>query len=173
MNLLNFVIQILNTQGKTLQRLAAFFGEEELLQMLETAGETLNPVILPFNLGDLLDSPLDGSAASQGTNTYAQLEGAVHEMKLPAVLEFHLWAYPFYRAIIESPFDLGSPIRNFNNTGGNRLVIEALKQAEEWVKNLPIHPEVSAQAERAAMIPWLRFRSEILKKFGKRPFISL
>src|SRR5690348_2631519 len=41
MKLLEFVIQVLKTQGQTLQRLAAFFGEEELLQMLEMAGETM------------------------------------------------------------------------------------------------------------------------------------
>ena len=49
------------------------------------------------------------------------------------------------------------------------LVDEAVEQAEAWVKNLPIAPEFALQAQRAAHVPWLRFRTQVLKRIGKRP----
>ncbi|MGZ3688923.1 MAG: hypothetical protein ACXVBW_11515, partial [Bdellovibrionota bacterium] len=111
----------------------------------------------------------DASQSTGYTSAYAQLESAVHEFKLPAVLEFHLWAYPHYRAFIESPLDLNSRILGPGNDAGLALVDEAVAQAEAWVKKLPLPPEASAHASRAAHVPWLRFRTTVLKRIGKRP----
>jgi hypothetical protein len=170
MKLIDFLIHLLATQAKTLQRLAAFFGEEELLQMLESAGDEESEDALPI----LIDPKwFDQPKTTDSPSAYAQLEGSVREFKLPAVLEFHLWAYPFYRSIIESSLNLKSVIRGDDGSAGEKLVNEAIAQATIWIKKLPIHPEVSIQAERAALVPWLRFRSEVLKKIGKRPFASL
>jgi hypothetical protein len=68
---------------------------------------------------------------------------------------------------------LNSKIRNEGNNAGEELVELAVSQAQTWVKLLPLRPEVSRRAERAAAIPWLRFRSEVLKKIGVRPIASL
>lgn len=169
MKLVQFLIHLLTTQAETLQRLAAFFGEEELLQMLEAAGES---ELLDETSPPLISNWFIPPKGTDSTSVYSQLEYCVRDTQLPAVLQFHLWAYPFYRSFIESALDLKSTIKD---TDGNpeSLVNEAVSQAQIWIKCLPIHPELSTQAERIALVPWLRFRSEVLKKIGKRPIVSV
>lgn len=171
MRFVDFLIALLEAHAQTLQRLAALFGEERLLEMLESAGEdetgkgaTQRPEPAALTHPEWIQSVEDGSGSA-----YAELEGAIHEMNLPAVLEFHLWAYPLYRAYIESSFDLGSKIQGAGSSAGTSMVNEAVAYAEEWIKCLPMPPGISQQAERAAQIPWLRFRAEVLKRIGKRP----
>ncbi|HLE01393.1 MAG TPA: hypothetical protein VJB59_14110, partial [Bdellovibrionota bacterium] len=84
-------------------------------------------------------------------------------------LEFHLWAYPHYRAFVESPIDLNSRIPGPGTDTASVLVEEAVAQAKRCVKQLPIPPELWLQTERAAEIPWLRFRTTVLKRVGRRP----
>lgn len=167
MKFVEFLVYVLQTQGETLQRLAAFFGEEELFELLEAAGDHPDPQLSSFSLNPSWFEP------SEKTSNYAALDNVVRELKLPAVLEFHLWAYPFYRILIEAPIELKAQIRHSSENVVDLMVNEALSQATTWVKKLPIRPELSAQAERIALIPWLRFRSEVLKKAGKRPIISV
>lgn len=178
MKFIDFITEILETQAKTLQRLAAFFGEEEFLEILEASGEMpsgeMTNRVLDFKLDpNWFEKPPASVTSTSYAQAYAQLEGTVHELGLPAVLEFHLWAYPFYRILIESSIDFKSPFRIAENKGVETLINEALAYAKLWVRNLPLHPELSAAAESAALLPWIRFHSEILKKIGKRPFISL
>lgn len=170
MRLVDFLIHLLDAHAQTLQRLAALFGEEVLLEMLETAGESPSTEGEETPALPRLESPwLDPPSFDASYSPYAELEAAVHDMKLPAVFEFHLWAYPPYRAYIESPLDLNSKIRGPGGDVGTVLVDEAVAQAEAWIKKLPIPPEHGLQAERAAHIPWLRFRAEVLKRIGRRP----
>ena len=182
--LIDFLIHVLEAQANTLQRLAAFFGEDEFLQILESveepdSRETKNHAakeeaklndIFQLNVPNVLKRTSTADIAS----CYARLEGAVREMKLPAFLEFHLWAYPFYRLMIESSYDLQSPLsRDRDRIMTDQLVNASVAHAQAWVKTLPIHPELSLQTERTALIPWLRFRTEFLKKMGRSPFVSL
>ena len=171
MTLSSFLIEILKTQAITLQHLAAFFGEEVLFELLELSAEKhdeepdLNP---EFEL-DLNWFYLPTPPFSQG---YAEIEGAVLELKLPEVLEFHLWAYPFYRKFVESPLDLKM---NINKDCGaiEALVEEAVYESQLWTKRLSLPSPISQHVERIVQTPWIRFRSEVLKKSGKRPFQSL
>ena len=166
MRLVDFLIYLLEAQAQTLHRLAALFGEEMLLHMLEESGDRIAEQVAPsrFRL-DWFEPPLSTGYSSP----YAELEGAVHDFKLPAVLEFHLWAYPFYRAFIESGLELDARIPGPGGDAGLLLVDEVVEQAEAWVKLLPIAQEFSLQAQRAAHMPWLRFRTQALKRIGKRP----
>ena len=104
----------------------------------------------------------------------AEIQSAVNALNLPEVLEFYVWAYPHYRAFMESGIDLSYRIPRITATGGPSesgvsLVEEAVAQAKDWFRKLPIHPSQAAAAERAAEIPWLRFRTEVLKRVGRRP----
>jgi hypothetical protein len=172
--LVEFLIALLEAHGETLKRLAALFGEENLMELLEMAGDEDQPrkepvqSLPPLKLVDpaFFDAPSPFSATD---STYAELEGAVRELNLPAVLEFHLWAYPHYRAFIESPIDLNSRIPGPGGDAGIALVDEAVAQAEAWVKSLPMSSLVRDQASRAAHVPWLKFRAHVLKRIGKRP----
>lgn len=174
MRLVDFLISVLEAHAETLKRLAALFGEENLIQLLELAGdedenETRKDRIKPSSKTadpSLFEAP---SPFTSSSSTYAELEGAVQEMNLPAVLQFHLWAYPHYRAFIESPIDLNSRVPGPGGHTGMALVDEAVAQAEVWVKNLPMSDFIRDQASRAAHVPWLRFRTQVLKRIGKRP----
>jgi hypothetical protein len=128
--------------------------------MLESSGEEL--AIPSLNRSLIAVEPASGNAGAR----YQELEGAIHEFQLPAILEFHLWAYPYYRAFIESEMDLSSKLLPSSSA---YLIEEAMTQAKEWIKKLPIPPAVSVQSEAAAGLPWIRFRTQVLKKLGIRP----
>jgi hypothetical protein len=171
MTVLEFLILILKTHAESLQRLAAFYGEDPLLDLLEKAGEIEenNEQRGPTSLFILkkqwfLPAPL----ALIKTSPYTELEGTVHEMNLPEFLEFHLWAYPYYRTLIESPVDIKMKI-NPAEAGSEMLVKEAVFQAKRWLGQLPIQPYHLQQVETLALVPWFRFQNEALRRIGKRP----
>ncbi|MCM2321702.1 MAG: hypothetical protein NDJ90_00390 [Oligoflexia bacterium] len=169
MRIVDFLCQLLEAHAETLRRLAALLGEEALLELLENAGDTEQAV--PERGDAFIERTASRLLAPQrsGGSAYQQLEGAVHEFGLPAVLEFHLWAYPHYRAFIESPIDLESRIPGPGGDTGTALVEEAVAQAQAWVRHLPLPSQLGLQAERAAHVPWLRFRTNVLKRIGRRP----
>ncbi len=171
MRLVEFLILLLEAHAQTLQRLAAVFGEDELIEILENAAEGAN-YTAPSSQKILQFHPdwMEQARAGEDTSlAYTELEGAVREMGLAPMLEFHLWAYPHYRAFIEGPINLNSRIRGGGSNAGVALVEEALSQANAWIRALPLPPAASAQAERAAEVAWLRFRANALRKIGRRP----
>jgi hypothetical protein len=176
MRLVDFLVLLLRAHAETLKRLGAFFGEETLVAMLEDAGESFDDRRLaglePAKFATTSVASviwIDTPTPRSNTNAYGELEGTVRELDLPEVLEFHLWAYPHYRAFIESAIDLNSRLAPGGTEPGTALIEEACASAEAWVKALPIPPSVAAAAYKAAQIPWLRFRTEALKKMGRRP----
>jgi hypothetical protein len=172
--LVDFLMQLLQTHGKALQRLAAFFGEEVLLHLLEDAGERLENEPVAFRVdSSWFEAPARVPSKSLGRSPYSELEGAVQELNLPSVLEFYLWTYPFYRKLIEGPHHLRSQLRGPSHPGAALLTEGALEYAKLWIKQVVVSPEFAAQAERSALTPWLRFRAEFLKKMGTRPIVSL
>ncbi len=162
MRLVDFLILLLEAHGETLKRLAAFFGEERFFDMLENSDAGARPVLSANTLAFT-----SSGIANSSRSPYLELEGAVRESGLPEILEFHLWAYPYYRAFIESGVDLAAPLKDGNS--GTALIEEAVTAAKEWIRLVPIPPVLSAQAETAASVPWIRFRSSAFKKMGLRP----
>lgn len=170
MRLVDFLVQLLEAHAQTLQRLAALLGEDALLELLEQVGEREAPAAQTTSAPQLrLVNALDPPAHDSPGNPYLELESAVNEVALPAMLQFHVWTYPHYRAFIESPIDLNARIRGTGSEVGAQLVTEAVEQARAWVRTLPLPPQIGLQAESAAEIPWLRFRTNVLKRIGKRP----
>jgi hypothetical protein len=176
MRLVDFLVLLLQAHAETLKRLGAFFGEENLVHLLEDAGESFDdrklaglepPKFAVTSVASItwIDTPTPHSMAS----AYAELEGTVHELALPEVLEFHLWAYPHYRAFIESAIDLNARLAPGGGESGTALIDETIAAADAWVRSLAIPPAVSAAAFKAAQVPWIRFRTEALKKMGRRP----
>ncbi len=176
MRLVDLLVLLLSAQADTLKRLAAFFGEENLIHLLEDAGESFDdrrvaglevPKFAKTSVASItwIDTPVPHSNA----NAYGELEGTVHELGLPEVLEFHLWAYPHYRAFIESSIDLNARLAPGGGESGTALIEEACAAADAWVRSLAIPPAVADAAYKAALVPWLRFRTEALKKMGRRP----
>jgi hypothetical protein len=174
--LVDFLIAILQAHGQTLSRLAALLGEESLVDLLETAGELAQTSENSTKSQDFAKKhecfePISADALSGYSNPYAELSGAVQELDLSEPLQFHLWTYPPYRQWIESSLSLDQKIckPTENREAGSWLVECAVQEAQAWMRGLPLPPDLSARAERAAEIPWLRFRSEVLKKIGRRP----
>jgi hypothetical protein len=169
--LVDFLILLLETHAESLKRLAALFGEEGFFEILENSdpqvktpmdATRLHEKVLPF-------APLGSSPVSGTHSPYLELEGAVQELHLPEFLEFHLWAYPHYRAFIETTLDISAPLNRYFPNAINAVVDESVKQAQHWVQSLNIPPELSKQAEAAAGVPWIRFRAAVLKEMGIRP----
>jgi hypothetical protein len=166
MRLVDFLILLLGAHAETLKRLAALVQEENLIELLEMAGEQERAPI-PIAV-ELFEKPWQ-SSYSQAGDPYLELEGAVREMDLHAVLQFHLWAYPHYRAFIESPLELNCRLPGPGGDAGVALVENSVAESVIWVKSLPMSPLVMDQALRVAHVPWLKFRSTVLKRVGKRP----
>lgn len=166
MKLVDFLIMLLQAHGDSLKRLAALLGEDEFVEILENSGEDAAEVHTLLKPSELMHKKLEVALTS---DAYKKIAGAVMEMNLPKLLEFHIWAYPHYRAFIESPLDLNAEIQGPGTDTGLALVEEAIQQSQAWFKQLQIPVERVATAERAAQIPWIRFRTELLKKIGRRP----
>ena len=167
--LVEFLILLLEAHAQTLQRLAALYGEDVFLEILESAGEEPEAAPSQSKVNPIWFGKSNVRGVQGAASAYAELEAAVHDLKLPAMLEFHLWAYPHYRAFIESPLDLNSTIQGTGPETAAALVEEAVSQAQVWVKKLHIPPEFSRQTESAAQLPWIRFRTTVLRRVGKRP----
>ncbi len=163
MRLVDFLKLLLEAHAETLKRLAAMVGEDNLLALLEQAGEREQPIELSKTRPLWIEKshPTGVSAA------YAELANSVHDFKLPSQLEFHLWAYPHYRAFIESSIDLDAVV-TAQGEAGVALVDEAWEQARDWVRGLSLPAELGKRADKVAEVPWLRFRTHVLEKIGKR-----
>jgi len=172
MRLVEFLIFLLEAHAETLKRLSALLGEEHLMEILEAAGDAESDMSGPAGapaVSEKVIALFESPGAAFGGSAYQELEGAVQELNLPEVLQFHLWAYPHYRAFIESPLELDSRIPGPGAEAGAALVEEAVQQAQAWIRGLHLPPQISQQVERAAYVPWLRFRTEVLKRIGRRP----
>lgn len=159
--LVDFLIRVLEAQAQTLQRLAALFGEDILLEILERGAEVDEETV---SKRPAIALSWFGKANGGGESPYAELEGAVRDFKLSPVLQFHIWAYSGYRAFIESKIELGARVTN-----PQAVVETALECSKRWLATLPMAPEFRNQAERAAEVPWIRFRTTVLKDLGQRP----
>ena len=164
MSLVEFLIAILEAHAQTLQRLAALFGEDIVIDLLENAPEGEPELLLPSIQEDWFEPE------TEGRNHYAQLEGAVKEFNLASVFEFHLWAYPYYRAFIEGPLELSDRLPEKRVSA---IADEAIAHAERWLERLPIADEFRPRARSAAQLPWIRFRAHLLKSTGQRPLGAL
>ena len=181
MRLVEFLILILEAHAESLLRLAAFFGEDALFEILEDYGDRYTELThgkpearaQALIHGLIQEKKLTPPLARETSFAYQAIEGAVQNLQLPPPLEFHLWAYPFYRSFIESELDLDSKIAAATPfqaaDTGSEMVEEAVSQAESWIQGLPLPPQVSKPAERAGFVPWLRFRTTALRRIGKRP----
>ncbi len=167
MRIAEFLVFLLEAQGETLRQLSQIVGTDRLLELLEQMGDSDEPMPKTSLEESDLDQPAIGVAAAGGA--YAELAAAVGDLRLPEVLEFHLWAYPFYRTIIESGFDLNSRLKGSTHSAGTQLVDEAMQASDSWLRRLAIPPQLFNQAERVAQIPWVRFRTQLLRRLGKRP----
>jgi hypothetical protein len=180
--LAEFLIHVLAAHARTLDELAEFLGGEPLLELLELAGSceaesgyppeppgTYHPDPAQFDAPPAaLPTPgLDGATCSP----YASIAVSVRQLKLAPSLEFYVWAYPFYRGLIESPIELEARLRlpESDSPAELPLLAAALRSAQAWLAALPLPEPLKPEAERASQASWLRFRSEVLKALGVRP----
>src|SRR5437899_1226581 len=151
MRLAEFLVLLLEAHAETLRQLAALLGEDNLVALLEMAGDSEEPARRPGPpqdhelFGELDPTIFEKPSAASGPDPYQEIEGAVHGFQLPATLEFHLWAYPPYRWFIESPVGLDARIPGPGGDAGALLVERTVALAEGWVRGLPIRSPLSLQ----------------------------
>ncbi len=167
--LVDFLIGVLRTHADSLNRLAALFGEDLLFDMLENAPEDQPSAqtLAEWEKLFALFGPIPTSGPIGDPDAaYRRLESEVRDQRMAEFLEFHVWAFPFYRAFAESALDLRAPV--LNAEAAARLTDAAVGAAREWRANLPIAEEFRARAESAASLPWIRYRTELMDRFGTR-----
>lgn len=163
LRVVDLLIEILRAQAKTLELLRAALGQEELLHVLEEKEPpaSLFESVEPWASGEM--SPRAGIS-----QPYKEIEGAVREMDLSAMLEFYLWAYPTYRAWVESPVLLDSCVRTDSAPHFARLADLVIQDARNYVRNLTLPPKLSTQIEKLVEPVWIQFRTRLLSHTGKR-----
>jgi hypothetical protein len=163
----NYLEMLLKAQGESLARLAAFFGEEKLLEMLEDRDEERDGEIFSKTiLNKIHKSAEHFEATAQEASLYGALQGAVSEAHLSEPLEFHLWAFAPYRRLVEGSVPLSMPIQDALPD----LVEESLRYSTHWLNSLAISSIVFPQAKAGFEPVWVRFRAQMLKSSGLSPF---
>ncbi len=176
MRLVDFLILILQTHAQVLSDLSEVFGEDILMEMLEDTGEKFDEVLTPSRFAQKTHADsviwLDSPHPHSNADAYGELEDAVQDLKMPKVLEFYLWAYPHYRAFIESALDLNSRVKSVGDgPTAEALIDEAVQNGHDWIRTFDIKtPHIRELAYKISAAPWLKFRAEALKKLGKKPF---
>ena len=167
--LVDFLTAVLRTHAESLNRLAALFGEDIVLDMLENTPE-LDPSPEQVTAWEGLFSrfaPLPTSGPLGDPDAaYRRLESEVHSQKMAEFLEFHVWTFPFYRVFAESALDLRAPV--LHAEAAAELTEAAVLAARAWRERLPIAEEFRARADSAMSLPWIRFRTELMDRFGTR-----
>ena len=168
MRVVEYVIRMMEAHGQTLLGLSALFGDEIVIEILDRATEKreADPSRYPAPAAHLplAHAPI---ALRPTGSAYGELESAVRAMNLSPFLKFYLWAYPHYRSFVESAIDLDAEIRDVELA--MRLADEAVEYARNWVRSLPLEPDFSTKIEKAAEMPWVRFRADVLAQYGRRP----
>ena len=168
--LAEFLIAVLEAQGRALQQLSENFGEEVLVEILERAGERdpeIDSVPLTLPNAKWLAQSASGGDPDTIAEIYRDLQMAVHKLKIHTRLEFHLWALPYYRLFIESSAWLdATPGGPEAQNAWKPLIEQAFEAGSNWPRTLGLSEPFLADSLRAVQSSWLRFRAEMLKKAG-------
>lgn len=180
MRLAEFLVYTLRSHAETLTRLAALLGEDQLITLLEAMPDPGPTRKLTPEIQSLFLDPAQNQVHPDvpgklvpPSSPYQEIEGAVQEVRLPVVLEFYVWAYPFYRMFIESPMDLNSLLADADDERTLALVDQAIQAAREWTKLLPLPPQLAIRADQVVKTPWIKFRTDVLRALGKRPMRAI
>ena len=161
--LVDFLAILLETQASVLSRLALKFDIENLIELLESVDDGPNrprPLEVP---AEVFAGETAGQLGYPPGLAYQRLEGAVRSFDLPEQLEFYLWAYPFYRSMIEGPFPLDRPIRDVQT-----LIRISIEESKRWLATLPMSAPMLVATEKALEPVWIQFRAQTLEKAGFR-----
>jgi len=170
--IVDFLILLLSAHAQALDRLAQTFGEEVLLAILDRTAEKTDedPPFPPLDAKWFRNQGIRGVGTQD--QPYAEIQDAITAMKLLPGVEFHVWAYPYYRRFIESSLDLNAWIQQTSAEGDNpslRLIDDAIAYAHSWARSFPVVPEYLHRIEHAVHFPWVRFRSQAMRRLGVRP----
>lgn len=169
MRLVDFLILMLKAHAETLKGLSDLLGEDVVFAILERTSEE-DDTIPPLPQKHTLRVRTEATAVRSGS-AYMELQDAVHHFHLPGTLEFHIWAYPHYRTFIESPFDLDSVLEPVGQSGEFPLAEEAITQAKKWISKIPGPAAFQTRIQQVSDQAWLRFRTQVFQKAGKKPLV--
>lgn len=167
MRLTQFLSLLLQAQAEVLKQLALLFGDEELVELLEERDETLHNLRSNQHAAISLWRELQ-TTSNPSFNPMGELQGAVRETGIPEVLEFYLWAFPYYRDWIESDLDLDGSFPKENQEKLSLIIEYSVQQGKRWVQTLPIPSTLGPKIEKATEGPWVRFRAQCLASSGQK-----
>lgn len=168
---IDLILAVLKSHGESLRELSHVLGEEETAAILELAGDAMPESPMRDLIRELPLKPAPSTAPADRllkSTPYLQIETAVREMRLPATLEFYVWTYPHYRALIESSVDLDAKFSSVPDRAQVNLIEEFVRQARAWVRILPMPPTEALKAEKAVESCWIRFRANVLPRLGAK-----
>lgn len=171
---------VLRTQAELLKSLEASYGEDGAIELLESAEPTealqaLEEEVLRAEWFEPLSAASEEEATAQGASAYAELEQFARDLGLQERLEFHLWAFPGYRLLVESALPLTSTLRARDAKLDPPAEVMRLLQRffEEWLRSLPMAPDQHLSWQKRLHAEWLKLRSQLHKKLGLPLFTRL
>jgi len=162
MKLGEFLRELLLIHGEVLKNLSAVFGKTVLVEILEAAGEREDLICVPYL--DFFES--DNSDEEVGGAYYESIQVGVESLKLPPELAFHCWAFPIYRAYVESELPLNANLKR-DSDSEIKLFELTNSQIEGWLRSLALPEKIHKSAAKAVFPTWLRLRTKILESSGQ------
>ncbi len=156
MKLWEMLLPLLKTQAEVLLALTEACEPSTLLAHLRKAHDGTNA---PEGLMDLITSAPQNSGGR--LNLLEELDALPKKLPINRELEPFLWDYQPYRLIVESQVDLESPL-------GSDWIDEITSLGKAWIQSLGEAVDLPADTLRSIEAPWIRFRSDCLRKIGLR-----
>lgn len=165
----DFLGEFLSAHADALGRLAEFMSEDILVELLEDERpHTPNPA-----LKKIIDQIWDPTVIGEfGNSPYQKLELWVKAHKLPSMLEFHVWAYPAYRMLIEASLtpESGTKI-DMNSKLFDELIAQCRSEGIAWITSQKLEGTLKTEAEKCVDQAWIKFRAQFLKRLGRKTLV--
>lgn len=164
MKLVEYLSLVLQKHGAVLLELKNRYSESILVEILERQQKVDYQPFVP----ELASSEV----AAYESFPYEILEQTVKNIKLPAGLEFYIWAYPYYREFIESPLKLDQTLFTQDTILVQKLSKDAILFSEAWALSIPAKEPFKSEITRVVTHHWKGFEKDV-SAFMKRLQLKL
>jgi len=176
MYLFEYLIHLLRTHAEVLSTFPGLYGMKPTLALLEKSAENASEIDEP--VPEVLRSSRENvwvlNSVLTDADAYGDIQSAVERFTIAPELEFYLWTYPLYRAIVESDTPLCLELKRESQKQTVLALIEEAKQeALNWYESLPLPPDYRVPFAQIFESPYAKLRSTLLKTIGEAPLKSL
>lgn len=165
MKLIDFLILMLEAQAEVIRTLLRKMNEKETVELLEKYHSDLQEPQPPAFIEALNEAnPL----SEEEELPFPDLDQAIRKFNFSFALEDQLISFPLYRAYLENCANLNGNIQLTTTQNGESLIEEALFHGHSYYLHLPIPRSYEREFKRDCEMAWLRFRTQTLKRMGKK-----